>query len=58
MNAEAETAMRLNAALYSLMHHHIARYLMANTAGRECGWEKAEARQAVLYLCRKPDGLE
>lgn len=41
---------RLDTALRTLMDHDIARYLMANTAGRHSGYEKATHHVQLCYI--------
>jgi hypothetical protein len=45
-----DTEQRLKHALYMLMSFPIHRYLMANTAGRLDGYEKAETHLRLSYI--------
>lgn len=49
------TQQRLDTALLSMMDHYIARYLMANTKGRESGGEKADNHIILsnIYVCNR-----
>ena len=49
------TEERLNTALLTMMDHHIARYLMANTKGRLSGNEKVDNHIILtnIYVCNR-----